>query len=81
MSGESLVIDRSGSKEFLPAVQPEYFRSGSTESKHLLDKKKKKERQELVFSSAEECTQLIQKNQPNKLVNYLRSLPSDLLIN
>lgn len=80
MKGEPVVIHRSGSKEFVPAVQPDVFREGSVESRHLIEKKRKKERQDLIFAAAEECTKLIQKNQPQKLINYLRSMPRDVLI-
>jgi hypothetical protein len=36
MSGESVVIEREGLKEFVPAVQPNIFKEGTIENKHML---------------------------------------------
>ena len=44
-------------------------------------KKKSKERIEQIYKIAEECTQLINKDQPDKLINYLRGVPKDIKIN
>jgi palmitoyltransferase len=32
----------------------------------------------MIYKAADECTQLINKNQPEKLINFLRSLPKDV---
>jgi ankyrin repeat protein len=47
----------------------------------MLKKKKVKERFDQIYKAAEECTQLVNKNQPQKLINFLRSLPKDIKIN
>ena len=62
ISGEALEYERQGSKEFVPALQPDIFREGSVENNHILMKKKTKERKELLYTAADECTKFIQKN-------------------
>jgi len=41
----------------------------------------KKEFREKMYQAADECTKLINKNQSEKLINYLRSLPSEIKLN
>lgn len=65
----------------MPAIQPEIFKEDSQENKHLIQKKLKKERQELIYSAADECTNFVCKNQPEKLMDFFKNLPKDLKIN
>ena len=80
-SEDSIVVERDNDKGFTPAVDQDIYRQGSISNQTMISRQAKKELTEASYQAAEECTQLITKNNASKLIQYLEGLPSDLSIN
>lgn len=76
-----MIQEQDGVKKFVPAIDETAFRKGSELNDHLKQRLKKKELMTRIHQAAEECTVLINKNQSEKLLNFLRSLDYELKLN
>lgn len=78
MSGESIVIDRDGSREFVPALDENVYKKGSAGNKSIEQRIRKKALSEKLGEAATECAKLIRQNQSELLIQYLKTLPREI---
>ena len=62
MSGNSIVIEREGFKEFMPALDETVYKKGSIGNKTLHQRLMRKEQLEKISAAAKVCTELVNKN-------------------
>ena len=78
MSGESIVIDRNGSREFVPALDENVYKKGSKGNKSMEKRIRDKALSEKLGEAATECAKLIRQNQSELLIQYLKTLPDEI---
>lgn len=71
-------MQRTASKEFVPAVDQSVFRSGSAGHDSLERRRRSQEQSEALKEAAAECTTLVESNSPEELMKYLDSLPTEI---
>ena len=62
LSGSSVVIERDGQKEFLPAVDETVYRQGSVGNQALQERQMRREQQERMYAIADDCLGCIEAN-------------------